>query len=246
MKQNVFYVSLLMAAIILSGCGDKPEAAASAEESLVLGPKWHGKSGLLVPDDTRESLGLKIIEVTEQKVPATLSVQLRIYETGTEHILASASILPEEAKLLRSGQAVRARLSGSSVTGTVEGVNDEAHRATGTAEVLVKISRPPGSLPAGPFLPASIALDSGEAAIAIPRSALLECSEGHSVYTVNGEHLVRAPVKVGAMSGDLVEIKDGLYAGDEIVLEPVMSLWMTELAAVKGGQACCVMPAKGK
>ena len=61
-----------------------------------------------------------------------------------------------------------------------------------------------------------------------------------------GTYLVRAPVKVGARNGDLVEIKDGLYAGDQVVLQPVMSLWMTELAAVKGGQACCVMPAKGK
>jgi hypothetical protein len=43
-----------------------------------------------------------------------------------------------------------------------------------------------------------------------------------------------------------VEIKDGLYAGDQVVLQPVMSLWLTELAAVKGGQACCVVPAKGK
>jgi hypothetical protein len=26
----------------------------------------------------------------------------------------------------------------------------------------------------------------------------------------------------------------------------VMSLWMMELAAVNGGQACCATPAKGK
>ena len=42
-----------------------------------------------------------------------------------------------------------------------------------------------------------------------------------------------------------VEFKKG-GAGDQVVLQPVMSLWLTELAAVKGGQACCVMPAEGK
>ena len=57
---------------------------------------------------------------------------------------------------------------------------------------------------------------------------------------------MRTPVKVGASSADFVEIKDGLYAGDQVVLQPVMSLWLTELAAVKGGQACCAVPAKGK
>jgi hypothetical protein len=40
--------------------------------------------------------------------------------------------------------------------------------------------------------------------------------------------------------------EDGLYVGDQVVLQPVMSLWMTELAAVKGGQACCVEPPKGR
>ena len=66
------------------------------------------------------------------------------------------------------------------------------------------------------------------------------------VYTVNGEHFIRTPVKVGLANADRVEITDGLYAGDQVVWQPVMALWMTELAAVKGGQACCVEPPKGK
>jgi multidrug efflux pump subunit AcrA (membrane-fusion protein) len=82
--------------------------------------------------------------------------------------------------------------------------------------------------------------------VTIPRAALLGCSEGHFVYTVSGEHLVRAAVKVGASTEEWVEIKDGLYAGDQVALQPVMSLWMTELAAIKGGQACCIEPPKGK
>jgi len=86
----------------------------------------------------------------------------------------------------------------------------------------------------------------GENVASIPRSALLSCSEGYFVYTVSGEHLVRTAVKVGGGNDAFVEITDGLYSGDEVVLQPVMSLWMTELAAVKGGQACCAEPPKGK
>jgi multidrug efflux pump subunit AcrA (membrane-fusion protein) len=89
-------------------------------------------------------------------------------------------------------------------------------------------------------------MDSGAFVVTIPRAALLGCSEGHFVYTVSGEHLVRTGVKVGASNAEFVEIADGLYAGDRVVLQPVMSLWMTELAAVKGGQACCIEPPKGK
>ena len=98
----------------------------------------------------------------------------------------------------------------------------------------------------GAFLQASCQLESGESVVTIPRAALLQCSDGYSVYTVSGEHLLRTPVKVGVVNAELVEIKDGLYSGDQVVLQPVMSLWLTELAAVKGGQACCPVPPKGK
>jgi hypothetical protein len=234
-----------LAALALGGCQPKPGESAG-DESVEIGPKYSAKNGLLVPSDTRLSLGVKIVEVTEQKVPATLDIQLRVYQTGQESILASAAVTPEEAKALRRGHTVRARSNGADLTGRVTRVNGELQMATGMVEVLVEFGNTPGAPAVGPFLPARIALDSDATVVTIPRAALLDCSDGHSVYTVSGEHLVRALVKVGAVSDDLVEIKDGLYAGDQVVLQPVLSLWMTELAAVKGGQACCVVPAKGK
>lgn len=237
---------MFVAALALAGCQPKSSESAAGEKSVEIGPKYSAKSGLHVPEDTRRSRGLKTVEVTEQKVPASLDVQLRVYHEGQESILASATVTPEEAKALKRGQAVRARANGANLTGSVTRVNDELLKATGMAEVLVELARTNGAPSVGAFLSASVELDSAASVVTIPRAALLECSDGHSVYTVSGESFVRTPVKVGAMAGDFVEIKDGLYAGDQVVLQPVMSLWMTELAAVKGGQACCVMPAKGK
>ena len=37
------------------------------------------------------------------------------------------------------------------------------------------------------------------------------------------------------------EILDGLYAGDKIVVHPVLTLWMTQLHNVNGGDACCAV-----
>ena len=238
-----------MLTLALAGCQPKSSESVANEaspESVALGPQYTAKNGLRVPEDPRRSLGVKYVEVTEQKVPATLAVQLRVYQTGKDSILASATVTPEEAKALKRGQAVRARSNGASLTGKVTRVNDELQKATGMAELLVEFAGLPDVSAISAFLSASVDMDSAVTVVAIPRSALIECSDGHSVYTVSGTYLVRTPVKVGAMNGDLVEIKDGLYAGDQVVLQPVMSLWMTELAAVKGGQACCVMPAKGK
>lgn len=237
---------MLVAALVLAGCQPKSGESAASEGSVEIGPKYSAKSGLHVPEDTRRSLGLKTVEVTERKVRANLDVQLRVYHEGQESILASATVMPDEAKLLKHGQAVRARADGASLTGSVTSVEDRLQKATGIVEVLVELARRNGGAGVGAFLSATVALESEATVVSIPRAALLECSDGHSVYTVSGESFVRTPVRVGAMAGDFVEIKDGLYAGDEVVLQPVMSLWMTELAAVKGGQACCVVPGKGK
>jgi multidrug efflux pump subunit AcrA (membrane-fusion protein) len=156
-------------------------------------------------------------------------------------------VTPDEAKLLKAGQAIQVRLSDEQTfPGRVTHVSDQLQRATGSAEVLVEISNPPDGMAVGQFVPAAGTMESGAAVVTIPRAALLGCSEGQFVYTVSGEHLVRTAVKVGASNAEFVEIADGLYTGDEVVLQPVMSLWMTELAAVKGGQACCIEPPKGK
>lgn len=246
MRRNQFCVgSICLAAFVFAGCEKKSGEAANSE-TVEIGPKYSAKDGLSVPSDTRLSLGLKVVEVTEQKVPGKLDVQLRVYQADKESILASASVTPEEAKALQPGLAVHAREKDADFTGHVIRVSDELQKATGMAEVLVELNVTTHAPALGGFLSASVALESEATVVTVPRAALLECSDGNSVYTVSGDNFVRTLVKIGAMSNDLVEIKDGLYAGDQVVLQPVMSLWMTELAAVKGGQACCAVPAKGK
>jgi hypothetical protein len=237
---------VFLAVVALASCRAKPGESPAGEATVEIGPKYSAQNGLLVPDETRRSIGLKIVDVTAQKVPATLDILLRVYQDGRESLLASAAVTPEDAKELKRGQAVRASLNGTNLTGSVLGVSAQLQKATGMTEVLVEIGNASGAATFGAFLSASIDMESSAAVVSIPRAALLQCSDGHSVYTVSGEHLVRTPVQVGATCGDLVEIQDGLYAGDQVVLQPVMSLWLTELAAVKGGQACCVIPAKGK
>lgn len=237
----------LLLAVVLVGCGRKSTDSAKTEEAVVFGPQHSAKKGLLVPEDTRESLGLRIVEVAEEKVPAKFEIQLRVYEVGKSSTLASGMVSPEKAQLLKAGQVVEVRTrEGKSVSAKVVRVSDQLQKATGAMELLVQMPQAAEEFKVGAFVQASVTLASSESVVTIPRAALLQCSDGHSVYTVSGEHLIRTPIKIGNASTELVEVKDGLYAGDKVVLQPVMSLWMTELAAVKGGQACCVEPPKGK
>lgn len=236
-----------VSALVLAGCQPKSTSSAAVEETVTLGPQFSAKKGLLVPEDTRRSLGVKMVEVAEQKVSATVDLQLRVYEVAKDTCRASGTVTPEQAKQLKAGEPLQIRTGdGRNVTGKITVLNDQLQKATGMIEVLAEIPNASAQFAVGAFLQAIGTLESGASVVSIPRAALLQCSDGYSVYTVSGEHLVRTPVKVGAANAELVEIKDGLYAGDQVVLQPVMSLWMTELAAVKGGQSCCPAPPKGK
>jgi multidrug efflux pump subunit AcrA (membrane-fusion protein) len=231
---------------LLAGCGAHSSAAAAGESAAVAVPQFSAKKGLLLPETTRLALGLKMAEVAERKIASALEVSLRVYQVAGGVGLASGMVAPGEAKRLQKGQAVEMRVGDKAVTGKVVRVSDELLRATGLAEVLVEIPDAGEGLAVGAFVQGRVPRESSESVVTIPRAALLGCSEGQFVYTVSGEHLVRTAVKTGAGNPDWVEITDGLYAGDQVVAEPVMSLWLTELAAIKGGQACCAEPPKGK
>ena len=238
-------VLALTGASSLTGCKQESTREPATTESVV--PQFSAKKGLMLPERTRQSLGLKLVGVMERKLTSSMDMELRVYRKEAATAFASGVVTPEHAKLLNAGESVEIRLAdGQRKTAKVTGVSDALRQATGSLEVLVEIPGIPDSLPVGAFLQANATMVSQGTVVTIPRAALLGCSDGHFVYAVSGEHLVRTAVKIGALNAEVAEITDGLYAGDQVVLQPVMSLWMTELAAIKGGQACCIVPPKGK
>ena len=246
MKTCIVTLSALCATLILSGCQPKSDIMAAIAETVVVGPQYSANKGLFVPEETRRSLGLKIVEMSEQKVVTTLELPLRVYDVSGDVVRASGSVSPEQAKALKTGQPLQLRTrEGRSTTVTITALSVEMQQVAGAVEVLVQIPKSV-EISVGSFIAAKVTLEAGESVATVPCSALIQAVDGYSVYTVSGDHFVRTPVKLGARNAEVAEIKEGLYAGDQVVSESAMSLWMTELAAVKGGHACCVVPAKGK
>ncbi len=238
---------LLAATVVLAGCQPKSDELSVIAESVIVGPQFTPSKGLHVPDETRRSLGLKVVEIGEQKVPATFEFSLRIYEVAGGITRASAALSPERATAVASALSVQVgRPDGRPLAVKVTGVSGHTEQATGLVEVLAEIAGGSDAFAVGAFVAARALLAATETVVTVPRSALVQTTDGYSVYTVSGAHFVRTAVKLGAFNEEVAEIKDGLYAGDQVVSEPVMSLWLTELAAVKGGHACCVVPPKGK
>ena len=153
--------------------------------------------------------------------------------------LASGRLGWMAAALLHQGQEVSASTSPSnSYSGRIVELSTALGTNAGQVEILLSITDPKAELMDGGFVSIRAAKSSGQSVVAVPKSALLRTAEGNFVYTVSGERFVRAQVTLGGVDGEFAEVTDGLYAGDQIVVHPAMTLWMAELQSIRGGKAC--------
>lgn len=236
---------LTITPLIHSGCAPGTSNVSALAETVVVGPEYSTK-GIFVPEETRRSLGLTVVAIGEQPISTTVPLTLRVFASNPAGSRASAWISAAESAAMKPGQPVAFTTpDGVHGSGTIIALRDDLKRIAGEVEVLAELPAD-ASIAVGTFLAATVNLGDDEVVTSVPRSALIRGIDGHFVYTVSGEHFVRTPVVVGAMKDAVAEVTDGLYSGDEVVSEPAMALWLTELAAIKGGHACCAMPAKGK
>jgi hypothetical protein len=233
------------------GCSHQGEQAMADAPTEEAGVSFNAKSGLRVPPETAKFIGLKIADVEERQIASALEFSAQVYRAANEAQFASlqpvisagarasGAVNPAQAALLREGQAVTVKMEGGdNLPARIEAVNRSLGQSNAPVEVLVGIQDTQARLARGAFISVGVPLNGEKSVVSVPRAALLRTSEGDFVYTVSGESFVRAPVKLGVINHEWAEVTDGLYAGDQIVVNPVMTLWMAELQSLRGGKAC--------
>jgi hypothetical protein len=248
-----------LAGFALTGCGKKHDqsdghdhgkekaegnAHGHAEEAPS-GASFKPDKGVLLTEETRQSLGVETAEVTERKLPLVLRFSAQVFGENHQPTAAEtyhAECTAKAAGLLAQGKAAQvspgqpAQLtskSGESFGGVVLGVNKAL--AIGDAEVIIGITNSGARLTPGEFLSVILSIPREQAVTVVPKSALLRTAEGTFVYTLNGDAYFRTAVKTGVEAEGFVEITDGLFPGDIVVTKPVEKLWLIELRATKGG-----------
>jgi multidrug efflux pump subunit AcrA (membrane-fusion protein) len=245
---------VLTVTLVFSGCSPKDGDArndATRADQTESGVSFRANHGLLVQPATANFIGLKVAEVEERKVAFTVQFSAQIYRAANEAefistrpstaatALASAWVGASEAALLRGGLSVTIDADGTEkLRGQIVGLNRDLEKAAGQIELLLVISDEKGRLTKGAFVSATVPLGGEKSVVSVPRSSLFRTTEGDFVYTVSGERFVRTAVKLGSVNHDFAEVADGLYAGDQIVVTPVMTLWLAELQSLRGGKAC--------
>jgi hypothetical protein len=252
-----FLLGLVVVGALVNGCGRKEadphdhskEAAhdhghGHGEESPS-GASFKAGQGIMLTDETRKNLGVEVVDVAERNLPNQIPFTVQVFGEKHHHrlnqedhsgcdVYGSGFLAPSTAAAVKPGQIVHLlKDTINPFQGIVLGVQKAL--ALGESEVVIGVSNATALLTSGEFIPARINLPRDEIVAAIPESALLRTAEGTFVYAVNGHAYLRTAVKTGAEAEGWVEITDGLLAGDQVVSNPVQTLWLIELRATKGG-----------
>ena len=227
--KRLLLILLIPITASLSSCNES-NASPSAEHATAPenGAQFKEGKGVALTTLMMKSIGLQTAEVAEEKIAPAFTITVQTMQRGTE---ASGWLTEAQAAQVQPGMSVEL----GSAKGSVLRIEKAPYVTLGDFEVTVQTTAP---VETGTALTATFRFPAGDAVTVIPKGALLTTAEGTFIYAKNDEFYLRTAVKVGATSGEHVEITYGLYTGDEIVTTPVMSLWLAELQVLRGGKSC--------
>lgn len=250
----VCHVVLLLLPCGCSHQANEEKAGVNGETKVTVetAVSFNAKKGLRVPPETAKFIGLQVADVEERKIAAAFQFGAHVYRAANEaqfaslqpssppDALASGNISPVDAAKLREGQTVSVQSGEGEVSlpGRIVTLKRDLEKASAQVEALLAIADGQQPLASGALVSVTVPLGGEKSVVSVPRSALFRTTEGDFVYTVSGDHFMRAPVKLGVVNHEFAEVTDGFYAGDQIVVQPVMTLWMAELQSLRGGKAC--------
>lgn len=186
------------------------EAGASVGDRVVRAP-FSGQVSL-----RRISVGAVVSAGDEIATVSDLS-SIKLDFTIPETMLANVS----------RGQTITAKAAAypdALFSGRIEAIDPVVNAQTRTATLRAIISNRSATLKPGMLMTVTIA-SNPRTALAVPELALVREGDTSFVYTLDSQQKAkRIPVKTGARDGNLVEILEGLKAGDQIVSEGVVKL----------------------
>lgn len=143
--------------------------------------------------------------------------------------------LPERAlPALALEQAAQGTVEASAVTGRVSYIAPRVDTALRTVDVRVRLDTPQGIRP-GQSATMRIVTDTVATALLVPTEAVVQSAKGAALYVLGADNTVglRA-IRTGDRQADRVEVREGVSAGEQVVIEG--------LARLRPGAAVTVQP----
>lgn len=136
------------------------------------------------------------------------------------------TVSPTDLPLVQEGQTVdiKVRNGGPSAIGKIIFVSPLLDKDTRTARVVAALENPDKSWRPGSFVTAAISVNERRAPAVVPIGALQAVSGQKTVFVRTAEGFEPRRVVVGQRDGGIVEIREGLQAGEEVAATNTFSL----------------------
>lgn len=152
-------------------------------------------------------------------------------------VFATANIYEKDLDKVRTGQQVRMKVASvpnQTFTGRITRIGSVVEGETRVVPVQAEVNNARGQLKPGMFAELEVVTDqTSTATLAIPQSAVVDANNKKLVYVQNGNAFQSVEVELGQTSGDLIEIKSGLFEGDSVVTQRAPQLYAQSLRGDK-------------
>jgi cobalt-zinc-cadmium efflux system membrane fusion protein len=156
-------------------------------------------------------------------------------------VYATANIYEKDLNKIRAGQSVSIKVASvpnRTFTGRIAVIGSVVEGDTRVVPVKAEIDNTSGILKPGMFAELEVQTDrTSTAVMVIPTSAVVEANGKQMVYVQNGNAYQPVEVTLGQMSGNMVEVKSGLFEGDAIVTQRAPQLYAQSLRSGSSTQA---------
>lgn len=148
-------------------------------------------------------------------------------------VFATGNIYEKDLNQIKTGQQVRVKITSlpsRTFNGKISLIGSIVGGETRVVSVKAELNNTEGELKPGMFAELDILIDkTATDVLAIPAAALVEANGKKTVYVQNGNAFQSVEVEIGQTSGDLVEVKSGLFEGDLIVTQRAPQLYAQSL-----------------
>lgn len=102
--------------------------------------------------------------------------------------------------------------------GMVDIINPEAGTGNRMFRVKVRIDNADGALRPGMFAKAQLAVGAPVQVLAMPQAAVVQNQGLYYIFILQDNKAVRRQVEIGDVNGDMIQIKSGLQAGENVIV----------------------------
>lgn len=148
-------------------------------------------------------------------------------------VLATANVYEKDLPQISQGQRVRVTVSSlpkASFEGRITVVDAVVEGDSRVVPVKAELDNASGLLKPGLFAELEVLTDqTAQPVLAIPQTAVIDANGQSIVFVQNGNTFESVEVTLGRQAGDLVEVKEGLFEGDQVATQRANQLYAQSL-----------------